>query len=322
MPVRMFTSSIPRQARRFGTTRQVVQAAEAKRRRCTTGDCMFATFRTLSLTAKQERLSETSMRRILPPFREPGLLSEWSTFFWIVRNTSSPRCRHQSVLWSFSETASCSLLYSSSTTMFTSVRRRESCMQSTPQPDSRLGSRLPEPASLMLMNTMFRSPLTSFAAAEGLLVIPTSTTLVAYEGDTTPPTVTFGNQTPAAECRQAGTRRQSILHSRLLTICRALKRLTRRVRCTSQQKEQIRHQQVTVTDNAGNTATFTSPAVHIDFTVPSTSISIPGISQPRSCSYGSGFGDAKRLGQSVRSSKYFLHYQWRSRADLHVARLH
>ena len=30
-------------------------------------------------------------------------------------------------------------------------------------------------------------PLTSFAAGEGLLVIPTSTTLVAYEGDMTPP---------------------------------------------------------------------------------------------------------------------------------------
>jgi len=40
-------------------------------------------------------------------------------------------------------------------------------------------------------------PLTSFAAGEGLLVVPTSTTLVAYEGDTTPPTLTFGAQSPA-----------------------------------------------------------------------------------------------------------------------------
>src|SRR6185295_19440231 len=40
-------------------------------------------------------------------------------------------------------------------------------------------------------------PLTSFAAGEGLLVVPTSTTLVAYEGDTAPPTLTWGNQTPA-----------------------------------------------------------------------------------------------------------------------------
>lgn len=31
-------------------------------------------------------------------------------------------------------------------------------------------------------------PLTGFAAAEGLLVVPTSTTLVAYEGDSVPPT--------------------------------------------------------------------------------------------------------------------------------------
>src|SRR5690349_12621467 len=41
-------------------------------------------------------------------------------------------------------------------------------------------------------------PLTSFAAGEGLLVVPTSTTLVAYESnDTTPPTLTFGAQSPA-----------------------------------------------------------------------------------------------------------------------------
>src|SRR4029078_6733243 len=40
-------------------------------------------------------------------------------------------------------------------------------------------------------------PLTGFAAAEGLLVVPTSTTLVAYEGNTTPPQLTWGSQTPA-----------------------------------------------------------------------------------------------------------------------------
>ena len=45
-------------------------------------------------------------------------------------------------------------------------------------------------------------PLTSFAAGEGLLVVPTSTTLVAYEGDTTPPTLTFGDPTPAPNARR------------------------------------------------------------------------------------------------------------------------
>ena len=38
-------------------------------------------------------------------------------------------------------------------------------------------------------------------------------------------------------------------------------------------------QQVTVTDNAGNTATFTSPAINIDLTPPSSTAVIPGVSQ-------------------------------------------
>src|SRR5436190_1625241 len=40
-------------------------------------------------------------------------------------------------------------------------------------------------------------PLTGFAAGEGLLVIPTSTTLVAFEADNTPPSVTWGALVPA-----------------------------------------------------------------------------------------------------------------------------
>ncbi len=38
-------------------------------------------------------------------------------------------------------------------------------------------------------------------------------------------------------------------------------------------------QEMTVTDNAANTATFTSPAVNIDLTKPSTVIIMPGVSQ-------------------------------------------
>jgi len=121
-------------------------------------------------------------------------------------------------------------------------------------------------------------PLTSFAAAEGLLVIPTSTTLVAYEGDTTPPTLTFGNQTPAANA--AGWNNTAV--DLPFTTADDLSGVQSSVpesplHFTSEGANQT--QQVTVTDKAGNSATFTSPAVHIDLTVPSTSISIPGISQ-------------------------------------------
>ena len=114
-------------------------------------------------------------------------------------------------------------------------------------------------------------PVTSFAAAEGLLVVPTSTTLVAYEadndeGDTTPPTLTWGSQTPAANgfgwnntpvdlpfttFDESGV--QSAVPGSPLHF-------------GSEGANQT--QQVTVTDNAGNAATFTSPAVNIDFTAP------------------------------------------------------
>ena len=121
-------------------------------------------------------------------------------------------------------------------------------------------------------------PLTSFAAGEGLLVVPTSTTLVAYEGDTTPPTLTFGDQTPAANA--AGWNNTPV--DIPFTIADDLSGVE------SSDPESPLHfeseganqsQQVTVTDKAGNSATFTSPAVHIDLTPPSTLISIPGISQ-------------------------------------------
>ncbi|HET8782496.1 MAG TPA: PQQ-binding-like beta-propeller repeat protein [Pyrinomonadaceae bacterium] len=109
-------------------------------------------------------------------------------------------------------------------------------------------------------------PVTSFAAGEGLLVVPTSTTLVAYERDNVPPTLTWGNQTPAANAfgwnntpvdlpftiadnsGVPSSNPQSPLHF------------------TAEGANQT--QNATVTDNAGNSATFTSPAVNIDLTLP------------------------------------------------------
>jgi outer membrane protein assembly factor BamB len=121
-------------------------------------------------------------------------------------------------------------------------------------------------------------PTTSFAAAEGLLVVPTSTTLVAYEGDTTPPTLTFGDQTPAAN--PAGWNSTPV--DLPFTTADDLSGVQSAepgspLHFGSEGANQT--QQVTVTDKVGNTATFTSTAVHIDLTAPSTSIVIPGVSQ-------------------------------------------
>ena len=110
-------------------------------------------------------------------------------------------------------------------------------------------------------------PITSFAASDGLLVVPTSTTLVAYEGDTTPPTLTWGNLTPAANA--AGWNNTAVDFA--FTTADDLSGVQSSVpdsplHFTSEGTNQT--QQVTVTDNAGNSATFTSPAVNIDLTIP------------------------------------------------------
>lgn len=112
-------------------------------------------------------------------------------------------------------------------------------------------------------------PLTSFAAGEGLLVVPTSTTLVAYEGDTTPPTLTFGTPSPAAN--GAGWNNTPVDIS--FTTADDFSGVQSAdpaspLHFASEGSNQT--QQVTVTDKAGNTATFTSPAVNIDLTAPVT----------------------------------------------------
>ena len=120
-------------------------------------------------------------------------------------------------------------------------------------------------------------PLTSFAAGEGLLVVPTSTTLVAYENDKTPPTLTWGSLTPAANA--AGWNNTPVDFA--FTTADDTSGVQSSVpdsplHFTSEGANQT--QQVTVTDNAGNSATFTSPAVNIDLTKPLTSASVSGIS--------------------------------------------
>ena len=121
-------------------------------------------------------------------------------------------------------------------------------------------------------------PLTSFAAGEGLLVVPTSTKLIAYEGDTTPPTLTFGARSPAPN--SAGWNNTPVDIS--FTTADDLSGVQSSdpaspLHFTAEGANQT--QQVTVTDKAGNTATFTSPAVNIDLTPPSSIAVIAGASQ-------------------------------------------
>lgn len=112
-------------------------------------------------------------------------------------------------------------------------------------------------------------PLTSFAAAEGLLVVPTSTTLVAYEAfipDTTPPTLTWGNQIPAANAFGWNNTPVDLPYTTLDESGIQSAVPGSPLHFGSEGANQT--QQVTVTDNAGNAATFTSPAVNIDMTAP------------------------------------------------------
>lgn len=117
-------------------------------------------------------------------------------------------------------------------------------------------------------------PLTGFAAGEGILVIPTTTTLVAYEGDHTP-TITWNNKVPAPNA--AGWNNTPVdfhftpaAHPAGVTFSMPGSPL----QFTAEGANQT--QQVTVSDQAGNSATITSPAVNIDWTAPVTNKTLTG----------------------------------------------
>ena len=120
-------------------------------------------------------------------------------------------------------------------------------------------------------------PLTSFAAAEGLLVVPTSTKLIAYESsqDTTPPTLTFGSATPAPNA--AGWNNTAVdIPFTTADDSSGVQSSDPASPLHFVAEGANQTQQVTVTDNAGNSATFTSQAVHIDLTQPSTVSNLSG----------------------------------------------
>src|SRR4029453_11288139 len=101
-------------------------------------------------------------------------------------------------------------------------------------------------------------PTTGFAAAEGLLVVPTSTTLVAYEGDTTPPTLTWGSQTPAANSSGWNNTPVDLPFTTSDDLSGVESSVPESpVRFASEGANQT--QEVTVTDRAGNSETLASP---------------------------------------------------------------
>lgn len=117
----------------------------------------------------------------------------------------------------------------------------------------------------------------SFAAGEGLLVVPTNTTLVAYERDTMLPTVTWGDQTPASNA--AGWNNTPVDLPFTAAAASGIESTDPSSPLHFASEGANQTQDVTVVDNLGNTATITSPPINIDLTKPSTLIFIPGINQ-------------------------------------------
>lgn len=121
-------------------------------------------------------------------------------------------------------------------------------------------------------------PLTGFAAGEGILVVPTTTTLVAYESDFSP-TITWDNPTPAANVYGWNNTPVQlpftpVAHPTGVAYSNPQSPLQFNAEGNNQT------QQVWVVDQLGQTATLTSPAVKIDWTAPVTNSAVSGTVVP------------------------------------------
>lgn len=118
-------------------------------------------------------------------------------------------------------------------------------------------------------------PVTGFAAGSGLLFIPTKTTLVAFEPDHAAPTLEWGAQAPAASPSGWNTTPVEIPYTTSDNSGGVVKSSAPNpLRFGADGANQTR--QVTLTDEAGNASTHTSPAVNVDMTAPFTDATYSG----------------------------------------------
>ena len=121
-------------------------------------------------------------------------------------------------------------------------------------------------------------PTTGFAAGEGILVVPTKTTLVAYESDNSP-TITWDNPTPAKNVYGWNNTPVQLFFTAVAHPSgEAFATPGSPLQFNSEGNNQT--QQVTVIDQLGQSATLTSPVVKIDLTNPVTTNSVSGTSAP------------------------------------------
>src|SRR6185369_5629061 len=121
-------------------------------------------------------------------------------------------------------------------------------------------------------------PLTGFAAAEGILVVPTDTTLVAYEQDPTP-TITWGTPQPAPN--GLGWNKTPVqlpftvvAHSPAAVFSDPASPLLFNAEGNNQT------QQVTASNEDGLSVTLTSPVIRIDLNAPVTTSAVAGTVAP------------------------------------------
>lgn len=122
-----------------------------------------------------------------------------------------------------------------------------------------------------------QQPHSGFAAGAGLLLVSTKSALVAFAVDRTPPTLKWGARRPAANASGWNNTPVEIPFSTSDDISQFVMVMgptTNPLRFASDGANQT--QQVTVKDEAGNSATYTSPAVNLDMTAPVTSASASG----------------------------------------------
>ncbi|MEK6335637.1 MAG: PQQ-binding-like beta-propeller repeat protein [Acidobacteriota bacterium] len=121
-------------------------------------------------------------------------------------------------------------------------------------------------------------PLTGFAAGEGILVIPTNNKLVAYVADH-PPTITWDAQVPAPnEFGWNNTPVQLSFTAEAHPSGTTFSTPGSPLQFNTEGSNQT--QQVTVSDQFGQSAIITSPAVNIDWTAPVTASTLSGTVAP------------------------------------------